>query len=539
MFRQKSKTTRDFKKGIDGDETRRRRTDVTVELRKKTRDEQVMKRRMKAPSLETSNDENASNTANIAPTAAEAKLSPKDIQEKLKNLPQLVQMINTEDQGHQLAAVTEFRKLLSIEKNPPIQDVIDTGVVPRLVQMLANVQNESLQFEAAWTLTNVASGTTKHTEHIIQHGAIQSFIALLGSPNADVREQAVWALGNIAGDSAHFRDYVIQSGGVPGMLSVFSHSAKISMLRNATWALSNLCRGKPQPAFEHIQPVLPTLAKLVAMDDPEIITDACWALSYISDDSGPANAKIQAVVDANICHRLVQLLNHHNASVQIPALRSVGNIVTGDDSQTEAILACNPLPFLVGLLSHKKKNVRKEACWTISNITAGNEAQIQLVLDANLIPPLVVLLREAEFDIQKEAAWAISNATSGGSSKQNRFLVDQGALPALCNLFSCTDPKVVMVALEAIDNILKVGKADAAKGNSINQFCEFVEECGGLDALENLQRHDNEEIYDKSIRMLRDYFESEEEEENMTAPAVEGNQFAFGQQNGQQNGFSF
>jgi HEAT repeat protein len=511
-----------------------------VELRKKTRDEQVMKRRMKAPSSdEPTNDENSANTSNITAPTAEAKLSPKDIQEKLKNLPTLVQMVNSEDQGHQLAAVTEFRKLLSIEKNPPIQDVINTGVIPRLVQMLANVQNESLQFEAAWTLTNVASGTTKHTEHIIQHGAIQSFVALLGSPNADVREQAVWALGNIAGDSATFRDYVIQSGGVPGMLSVFNHSAKVSMLRNATWALSNLCRGKPQPAFEHIQPVLPTLAKLVAMDDPEIITDACWALSYISDDSGPANAKIQAVVESGIAPRLVQLLNHHNATVQIPALRSVGNIVTGDDHQTEAILACNPLPFLVGLLSHKKKNVRKEACWTISNITAGNETQIQLVLDANLIPPLVCLLREAEFDIQKEAAWAISNATSGGSSKQNRFLVQQGALPALCNLFSCTDPKVVMVALEAIDNILKVGKADANSSNNLNSFCEFVEECGGLDALENLQRHDNEEIYDKSIRMLRDYFESEEEEDGMTAPVVDGNQFAFGLTTGQQNGFSF
>jgi hypothetical protein len=96
-----------------------------------------------------------------------------------------------------------------------------------------------------------------------------------------------------------------------------------------------------------------------------------------------------------------------------------------------------------------------------------------------------------------------------------------------------------MVALEAIDNILKVGKADANSSNNLNSFCEFVEECGGLDALENLQRHDNEEIYDKSIRMLRDYFESEEEEDGMTAPVVDGNQFAFGLTTGQQNGFSF
>jgi len=181
-------------------------------------------------------------------------------------------------------------------------------------------------------------------------------------------------------------------------------------------------------------------------------------------------------------------------------------------------------------LSHRKRSIRKEACWTISNITAGNEKQIQMVLDANLIPPLVCLLREAEFDIQKEAAWAISNATSGGTAEQLRFLVQQGAVPALCDLFSCSDPKIVMVALDGIENILRIGKQDASKTSTVNAFCDFVEECGGLDNLESLQRHDNEEIYDKSIKLLREYFESEEDEDAATVPMVNAasNQFNFG-----------
>lgn len=523
MFRNKA-ARENLKKGVDAEESRRKRADVTVELRKKNRDEQITKRRMKQEG--ETNSENVNNLNSLTAASAE-KLTPQDIATRLKSLPQIVSALNSEDVNQHLPAVTEFRKLLSIEKNPPIQQVIDTGIVPRLVQMLTFQQSETVQFEAAWTLTNIASGTTQHTQHVINHGAVQMFIVLLSSPSADVREQAVWALGNIAGDSPKFRDLVLGHGIVQPLLSVFNPDSKLSMIRNATWSLSNLCRGKPQPQFESVAAILPTLARLVQMDDQEILTDACWALSYLSDDNGPTNAKIQAVIDAGAVPRVVNCLIHRNTSVQVPALRCIGNIVTGDDRQTNAVLEQQPLGSLLGLLNHRKKNIRKESCWTISNITAGSAEQIQTVVDANLIPPLVSLLRDAEFDIQKEAAWAISNATSGGNGKQIRFLVTQGAVPALCKLLECSDPKIVMVALEGIENILKVGKKEEAKSGD-NQFADFVEECGGLDSLESLQQHENEDIYEKALKMLKDFFESEEQDEE-EVPAVNGNQFAFGQ----------
>jgi hypothetical protein len=247
------------------------------------------------------------------------------------------------------------------------------------------------------------------------------------------------------------------------------------------------------------------------MDD-EILIDACWAISYLSDGS---NDKIQAVIESGVCRRLVDLLMHPSTSVQTPALRSVGNIVTGDDLQTQVVIASGALPALLSLLSSPKDGIRKEACWTISNVTAGSPPQIQAVIDANIIPPLINILSNADFKTRKEACWAISNATSGGLQEpsQIRYLVSQGCIKPLCDLLTMMDNKIIQVALDGLDNILKVGESDrqTAGPGAVNKYAQYVEEAGGMVTIHNLQQHDNIDIYKKAFNIMDKYFPDEEE----------------------------
>eukprot|EP00882_Tetradesmus_deserticola_P007499 GHRQ01007898.1.p1 GENE.GHRQ01007898.1~~GHRQ01007898.1.p1 ORF type:complete len:339 (+),score=189.45 GHRQ01007898.1:207-1223(+) len=312
------------------------------------------------------------------------------------------------------------------------------------------------------------------------------------------------------------------------------------MLRNATWTLSNFCRGKPPPNFTVTRNALPTLARLIHADDEEVLTDACWALSYLSDGD---NDRIDKVIEAGVCRRLVELLLHTSPAVLVPALRTVGNIVTGNDMQTQVVINCGALGCLLTLLTaNHKKSIKKEACWTISNITAGTKEQIQCVIDANILPPLVHLLQSAEFDIKKEAAWAISNATSGGTAEQIRYLVDVGAVRPLCDLLSVPDVRIVTVALEGLENILKVGEQAkrAPGGSGSNPFAQMVEDADGLDKIEALQEHQNEDLYEKAVSILETYFECEEGDDQNLAPQHSGNQYSFGQAPAQAaTGFNF
>ena len=95
-----------------------------------------------------------------------------------------------------------------------------------------------------------------------------------------------------------------------------------------------------------------------------------------------------------------------------------------------------------------------------------------------------------------------------------RYLVTEGCIKPLCDLLVCPDPRIVTVCLEGLENILKVGEAEKNLGASgdVNLYAQMIDDAEGLEKIENLQSHDNHEIYEKAVKILETYWLEEEDE---------------------------
>ena len=68
--------------------------------------------------------------------------------------------------------------------------------------------------------------------------------------------------------------------------------------------------------------------------------------------------------------------------------------------------------------------------------------------------------------------------------------------------------QVVQVVLDGIHNMIKMWVEDEQN----DTVCQEIERCGGLDAIELLQSHENVEIYKLAYAIIDKYFSSEDDD---------------------------
>jgi importin subunit alpha-1 len=391
-----------------------------------------------------------------------------------------------------------------------VREVVSAGALPLLVARLSSGEAKVV-FEAAWALTNVAASESSATAAVAAAGALAPLAAGAMHADAAVRDQCLWCLGNIAGDAAALRDAVLgTAGALDALLTNLRHPETLKLLQNATWVLSNFCRGSPPPAAAHAAAMLPALAALAALEDGPTAADALWGLSFLFDGDERAAAAALAAAPG-LAARAVALMAHADGALALPALRIVGALTAGSEALTQAAVDAGALAGLVPLLGSARRAIRREACWAISNVAAGAPAQIGAVIATRgLLPAVLDAMAGGEWHVRKEATWVICNAAAAGTATHVCALVAAGVVEPLVGVLAAApDERILTVVLDAIAAILAVEARLKAEENPAAAMCRFAEkfeEHGLISRLEELQNHASTDVYEKSYRLLTAHY---------------------------------
>jgi hypothetical protein len=221
---------------------------------------------------------------------------------------------------------------------------------------------------------------------------------MLDSNIQEIQEQAIWAIGNMAGDSIKVRDRIIAKKGLEMIIKIFSTAERNTLIKHCVWAISNFCRSKPAPEYENIKPIIDLIIRAIYKleQDYEFLVDSFWVLSYLTENH---KKSIKKILETNILPKFISLLSCPILYIQLPILRILGNIVSGNAHQTQLVVEAGILDQLKKTIYHEKRSVRKETCWIISNIAAGTQQQIEALILSDFLPILDFVIKNDEPDV--------------------------------------------------------------------------------------------------------------------------------------------
>jgi importin subunit alpha-1 len=301
----------------------------------------------------------------------------------------------------------------------------------------------------------------------------------------------------------------------------------LTMAETVTLAVSILSRGKPAPPLDIVKVFIAPLVNILdvttndaaASESAAIRANAAWALSYQCDGD---EARIQAVVVSGVIPTLIKIVKDcpTNRSFMIPAVRCLGNIVTGNAKQTEAVLNAGILDLAMDLIEHPATAIKKDTCWILSNIAAGTKKQTDALFQVNgLVKKIVQCASDAPWEIRKEAVWAVCNILTCGTDRHMEKIVKVHGIQALCDVLKFGEGATLLLAV--MDAFEKLLDANEQFGRN---YKTLMEQVGGDCNLEDLQHHENNDVYEKANNLIIRYFGADDEDEDPAlAPATQEN----------------
>lgn len=103
--------------------------------------------------------------------------------------------------------------------NDKIQAVLETGIIPKLVNLLRSEEGTVLT-PALRAVGNIVTGDDLQTDAVISAGGLPYLSALLRHNRPNIVKEAAWAISNITAGNMDQIQHVINAGLIPPLIEV-------------------------------------------------------------------------------------------------------------------------------------------------------------------------------------------------------------------------------------------------------------------------------------------------------------------------------
>ena len=481
--------------GRDAEESREKKLTEQVELRKSKRMDVTFKNRnLRGRDIEWIDIE---------------KLPAEEY--SIEKLEEYIECIKHENRKVNLAGVYGIRKIISNPKFNSLSVISESGVVGLVSSFMYMDNYPQLQYETAWLIGNMCTGTSEQIEVIVKHGCFSGLAYMLNSSITEVKEQAFWALGNMATDSSKFRDLLLEPAVFENLIKiVMSVNTPIRLLKQGCWTLSCICRIKPIPRVDICEKLTLPMTKGLLMynEIKENTEDVLHAIISMITNYSQLISKFD---DKDVIAIIMRFVYGNDLKLCVLSLKIIGNFIAGEDKQADTVIKSGALKALKYLAPTQEIEIKKEVFWCISNLCAGNYLQLEALWSSGLISFLVKGIQSQPFIIKKDICWSLFNLIAN-SFLYLEELIDQGLFTSISHLLSLQDAKIARVSISCLSRCLDQIYSDH---DLYHKALALIHETGLISQLIDLQTHSNEKVFSLTYALLEKHFDNESEYESV------------------------
>ncbi|KAJ3432086.1 importin subunit alpha-4 [Anaeramoeba flamelloides] len=478
-----------FKKKVDRNTSSKRRERRIVSLSRKTRQENLSKRRISYGLQSPLQTRKPKQTINY--------------DQMTQQVPQLIRNLQSNDLQKQKQTLTKIGEFLS-QKKSPTKLMFEQGILEILKEILVDQKIPELIPDSIKLVGKFCSLDNEETSHIVKAGFVNVLMEYLEISNTDSNlvENILICLGNIILDKIEYRDQFLESDYVPRILDQFENFYSLNLLPLATWTILNLCKRRPTADFSYTQQLIPIFVELLDTDERKTLKNVCNGLSYLSKQ--PENHAV--LVEFGAIKKLIELLSKDKESGIYYSLLVLNNFACGDESQLQELINLGILENLYeNYTNSTHTRTKMQILLILSNLCCGNDLQLENIIESEIIFHVMEISKSEKFpkELIIETAWVLHNCFYSTNAGLIKSLIDIDGLGYLIKLVENhhKDPDFMEPCLIAIEKIMK---------NFPNKVLDIIENSNVLELLEKLQNSKYEITSEYSEKIIQNYYEMQE-----------------------------